>query len=267
MPPVPQFLEGAATGGRGKSQGIVALQNRPIAFFMNPQGQLCVIEHIMHKIITRSAPAIAAKTAAKTAAKVVVAAAALAALSGCAAPAFVSPVEVTRFVGPNDAGGGNAELAQGTISIVPAPGLNGDSLEYDFYRAAVQMELEQLGYRIVTQGAAQVAQLGFAERTGKAGEDGGPVSVGVGGSTGSFGSGLGVGIGLDLTPRPADQINTVLTVAIRLSEGGVNLWEGRAAMTATVNSDFAPSDARAGKLADALFADFPGDSGETVIVE
>ena len=226
----------------------------------------------MHKIITRSAPPIAAKTAAKTAAKVVVAAAALAALSGCAAPAFVSPVEVTRFVGPNDAGGGNAgggnaELAQGTISIVPAPGLNGDSLEYDFYRAAVQMELEQLGYRIVTQGAAQVAQLGFAERTGKASEDGGPVSVGVGGSTGSFGSGLGVGIGLDLTPRPADQINTVLTVAIRLSEGGVNLWEGRAAMTATVNSDFAPSDARAGKLADALFADFPGDSGETVIVE
>lgn len=212
----------------------------------------------MRKIITSSAPAVAAKTV--LAAPVL--AAILAALSGCAAPAYVSPVEVTRFVGASDAG-----LAQGTIMIVPAPGLNPDTLEYDFYRAAVQLELEQLGYRVVTQGAAQMAQLGFAERTGKAGEDGGPVSVGVGGSTGSFGSGLGVGIGLDLTPRPADQINTVLTVAIRLSEGGVNLWEGRAAMTATVNSDFAPSDARAGKLADALFADFPGDSGETVIVE
>lgn len=208
----------------------------------------------MRKIITRSAPAVAAKTA--------MAAAILTALSGCAAPAYVSPVEVTRFVGASDAG-----LAQGTIMIVPAPGLNPDTLEYDFYRAAVQLELEQLGYRVVTQGAAQMAQLGFAERTGKAGENGGPVSVGVGGSTGSFGSGLGVGIGLDLTPRPADQINTFLTVAISASEGGVNLWEGRAAMTATINSDFAPSDARAGKLADALFADFPGNSGETVIVE
>lgn len=212
----------------------------------------------MRKTITRSAPAVAARTA--LAAPVL--AAILAALSGCAAPAYVSPVEVTRFVGTSDAG-----LAQGTIMIVPAPGLNPDTLEYDFYRAAVQLELEQLGYRVVTQGAAQVAELGFAERTGKAGENGGPVSVGVGGSTGSFGSGLGVGIGLDLTPRPADQISTILTLAISASEGGVNLWEGRAAMTATVNSDFAPSDARAGKLADALFADFPGNSGETVIVE
>lgn len=204
----------------------------------------------MSKIITRSAPAAA------------LAAALLVAVSGCAAPAFVSPVEVTRFVGPND-----SALAQGSIAIVPAPGISADSLEYDFYRAAVQLELEQLGYRVVTQGSAQLAELDFAERTGKAGEDGGPVSVGVGGSTGSFGSGLGVGIGLDLTPRPADQIDTFLTVAIRGSEGGVNLWEGRAAMTATVNSDFAPSDARAGKLADALFADFPGNSGDTVIVE
>lgn len=212
----------------------------------------------MRKTITRSAPAVAARTA--LAAPVL--AAILAALSGCAAPAYVSPVEVTRFVGASDAG-----LAQGTIMIVPAPGLNPDTLEYDFYRAAVQLELEQLGYRVVTQGAAQVAELGFAERTGKAGENGGPVSVGVGGSTGSFGSGLGVGIGLDLTPRPADQISTILTLAISASEGGVNLWEGRAAMTASVNSDFAPSDARAGKLADALFADFPGNSGETVIVE
>lgn len=212
----------------------------------------------MRKTITCSAPAIAARTALAVPAL----AAILTALSGCAAPAYVSPVEVTRFVGASDAG-----LAQGTIMIVPAPGLNPDTLEYDFYRAAVQLELEQLGYRVVTQGAAQVAELGFAERTGKAGENGGPVSVGVGGSTGSFGSGLGVGIGLDLTPRPADQISTILTLAISASEGGVNLWEGRAAMTATVNSDFAPSDARAGKLADALFADFPGNSGETVIVE
>jgi len=186
----------------------------------------------------------------------------LAALSACAAPAYVSPVEVTRFVGQSD-----KFLAQGTIAIEPAPGIAADSLEYGFYSEAVRIALERLGYRVVAQNGSQIAILGFAESTGRAGSQRGPVNVGVGGSTGSYGSGLGVGIGLDLTPRPADEISTFMTIAIRASQGGTNLWEGRAAMTATVNSDFAPSDARAGKLADALFADFPGNSGETVIVQ
>ncbi len=190
------------------------------------------------------------------------AAAILATLSACAAPAYVSPVEVTRFVGQAD-----TYLAQGTIEIAPAPGINGDGLEYGFYAEAVRIELEELGYRVVAQNGDQVAALDFDQNVGAPAERGGPVSVGVGGSTGSFGSGLGVGIGLNLTPRPSEQINTVISVAIKAADGGTNLWEGRAAMSATANSDFAPSDAAAGRLADALFADFPGNSGETVIVE
>ncbi len=190
------------------------------------------------------------------------AAAFLALLGACAAPAYVSPVEVTRFVAQGD-----AFLGQGTIGIEPAPGIAADSLEFDFYREAVRQELEALGYRVVAQNGGQTAILGYAENVGRPGADRGPVNVGVGGSTGSYGSGVGVGIGLDLTPRPADEIATFITLAIRDSAGGTNLWEGRAAMTATVNSDFAPSDVRARRLADALFADFPGSSGETVIVE
>lgn len=54
--------------------------------------------------------------------------AAAALLGGCATPAYVSPVEVTRFTGdaPNF-------LGQGTIQIVPAPGLDANSIEFGLY--------------------------------------------------------------------------------------------------------------------------------------
>jgi hypothetical protein len=53
---------------------------------------------------------------------------------------------------------------------------------------------------------------------------------------------------------------------IKPAAGGTALWEGRARFTATVNSDFASTEAAAAKLADALFGGFPGQSGETIEV-
>ena len=46
-------------------------------------------------------------------------------LGGCATPAWVSPVEVTRFTGEAP-----TYLGQGTIQIVAAPGLDAQSIEY-----------------------------------------------------------------------------------------------------------------------------------------
>lgn len=187
-------------------------------------------------------------------------------LSGCATPAYVSPVEVTRFVGETP-----AYLAQGTIHIEPAPGLNAESLEYGVYAGAVRAELEELGYRVVAQNGAQVAQLGIEQYVGEPERRGGGVGVGAGGSTGSYGTGVGVGVGVDLTSlingRPAERIERQVSVAIRSASGGANLWEGRASMTATANSDYADSLAAAQRMADALFLDFPGQSGETIAVE
>ncbi|RPF71808.1 DUF4136 domain-containing protein [Aurantiacibacter spongiae] len=182
--------------------------------------------------------------------------------AGCAAPAYVSPVEVTRFVGPSP-----AYLGQGTIELVAGPGEAADSLEYSVYRDAVRRELEMLGYRVVAQNAQQVASVQFEDYVGDEIRRRGPVNVGVGGSTGSYGSGVGVGVGLDLTPRPAERILREISVAIRPAGGGTNLWEGRASMTATVNSDMADDRAAAARIADALFAGFPGNSGETIEVE
>ncbi|MFB0612393.1 hypothetical protein [Aurantiacibacter poecillastricola] len=183
-------------------------------------------------------------------------------LSGCATPAYVSPVEVTRFVGAQP-----AYLAQGTIQIVPEPGLAGESLEYGVYRDAVARELQELGYRVVMVNGSQIAQLSIGQFVTGENDRRGPVDVGVGGSTGTYGSGLGVGIGFNLGGTPAERIAREMSVSIRAAGGTQNLWEGRAAMTATANSEYAQDSDAALRLADALFQNFPGQSGETIEVE
>ncbi len=191
--------------------------------------------------------------------------AACALATGCATPAYVSPVEVTRFTG--DA---SAFLAQGTIAIIPAPGLDGNSLEFGVYADAVRRELEALGYRVVADNGGQVAMVSIDGLVAEGEPRRGPVDVGVGGSTGSYGSGVGVGVGINLNSLsgpPAERIERQIFVAIRPAAGGANLWEGRASMIATSNSDYATESAAAGRMVAALFDGFPGISGETIEVE
>jgi hypothetical protein len=190
--------------------------------------------------------------------------AALALLAGCATPAYVSPVEVTRFVDDR-----SATLGRGPIAVVSAPGTDASSFESAAFQAAVSEELAQLGYIVTGDMAQQVAEVSVQRFVQQAGRRS-PVGVGVGGSTGSYGSGVGAGVGIDLSSlingRPPDSIDTELRVVIKPS-GGVNaLWEGRARFSATSNSNYADQRAAAGKLADALFRGFPGRSGETIEV-
>lgn len=186
-----------------------------------------------------------------------------AALGACATPAYVSPVEVTRFTG-----GEPQLLGTGTISVRAATGEDPASWDYAAYQTAVIEELGQAGYTVTGGGASQVAEIAVEQYVTRA--DGGrsPINVGVGGSTGSYGSGVGVGVGINLGGnRPVDRIDTQLRVVIRPSGGTDALWEGRARFTATANSDYADRRAAAAKLADALFSGFPGRSGETIEVE
>ncbi|KLE34813.1 DUF4136 domain-containing protein [Aurantiacibacter luteus] len=194
-------------------------------------------------------------------------AAAIALLGGCATPAYVSPVEVTRFVSQAP-----TMLGQGTIRVTGAPGMDTASVEYGIYADAVRAELAQLGYRVTTQEADQVAQISLEQMVAAAeGRRGSGVGVGGGASTGTYGSGVGVGVGVDLTRlingRPAERIERQLAVSIRSATGVQNLWEGRASMTASANSDYGSSPAAAARMADALFTGFPGESGETISVE
>ena len=126
---------------------------------------------------------------------------ACAALAGCVTP--VGPVQVTRFHAADV-----SPLGKGAIAVEPAPGSDGNSLEWQTYRAAVLRQLVLLGYSEASPGTgAQVAYLKLSRRT-LLPQGSSPVSVGMGGSTGTYGSGVGLGIGLNLSPKPAAEIAT-----------------------------------------------------------
>ena len=188
--------------------------------------------------------------------------AAAAALSGCVAP--VGPVEVTRFHAP-----GAVPLGQGAISIEPAPGQQG-GMEFRTYAGAVMRELQRVGYVDAASAAGpgrQVATLSIERRSYRPGRYGSPVSVGVGGTTGSYGSGVGVGVGLDLSGPPPERVETRMHVMIRERASANAIWEGRASFTVRAKSPLAQTPLGAAKMAEALFKDFPGRSGETILVK
>jgi len=187
----------------------------------------------------------------------------LVALSGCVAP--VGPVEVTRFHLPD-----TSRLGQGTIAVEPAEGIDGSSLEFRSYAGAVARELQRIGYTEMVAGSAsseQVAIVSLERRNFRFDRSGSPVSVGVGGSTGSYGSGVGVGIGLNLSGPPPEQVETRISVTIRDRASGQSLWEGRASFTVKASSPLAGTQLGAAKMVEALFKDFPGQSGETILVK
>ncbi len=185
-------------------------------------------------------------------------------VSGCTA--MTPPVDVTRFH--------NAQVAPivpGSIRIQANVTDEGDSrsIEYTTYSAALLHELQRIGFteaRDRPEGSEYVARYTIERAILTAGGSRSPVSVGVGGSTGSYGSGLGVGIGINLGGRPKDKIVTELAVRIARRSSGNVVWEGRASIEAKQGSPAAQPGLAAAKLAEALFRDFPGVSGTTIRV-
>ena len=188
------------------------------------------------------------------------AALALSATSACVAP--VGPVEVTRFHLP-----GTAVLGRGAISVEPAPGEDGAGLEFRSYAAAVARQLTLVGYsEQAAAGTPQVALVRIRRGTVQSGRQGGPVSVGIGGTTGSYGSGVGLGIGFNLGGGLKRMADLQLSVRIDDAATGQALWEGRALTAVPVKAPAAQPSLAAAKLAEALFKDFPGESGRTISV-
>lgn len=179
---------------------------------------------------------------------------------GCATS--LPPVEVTRFHNATPA-------TVGAIRIEPREPADSPSLEYRTFANAVAQALGRSGFSVSGGGAApqyraivsvsrEIIRADAPRRT--------PVSVGVGGSTGSYGSGLGVGIGINLSGPPKPQIVTTLFVQVRRLGDDATVWEGRAETVAKEGSPASQPGIAAGKLADALFKDYPGRSGETITV-
>jgi len=185
-------------------------------------------------------------------------------LSGCAAT--MPPIDVTRFH--------NAQVAPivpGSVVIQANIAEEGHSrsIEYATYSAAILHELQRLGFTEARENSANskyVARYTIERAVLSAGGSRSPVSVGVGGSTGSYGSGVGLGVGINLGGRPKDKIVTELSVRITKRDDSTAVWEGRASVEAKQGSPAAQPGLAAAKLAEALFRDFPGESGTTIRV-
>lgn len=186
------------------------------------------------------------------------------ALSLAACATAVPPVEVTRFHVGNPA-------RSGTILVEEMPDNPDAGLEFRTYAAAVDQELQRAGFTTATAASRSdyVALVGFRRtfRPTSYGDNGKPVSVGVGGAVGSGGySGVGLGIGINLSGKSKDVVVTELQVQIRRRGDSTAIWEGRALTQAREGTPAAQPGIVAQKLAAALIGGYPGESGRTISV-
>jgi Domain of unknown function (DUF4136) len=183
------------------------------------------------------------------------------AVSACAIP--TGPVEVTRFHRAAE----GVVYGSGSYVVKPAVSPSGQQgLMLSPYLTAVAREMQRVGYTEKFEGSDVTAEVGVDVRKVEAARRS-PVSVGVGGSTGSYGSGVGLGLGIDLgSLTQGDRIETQMSVRILRRSDGLVIWEGRAVQAAGAKSPAAQPGIAASKLAEALFKDFPGESGKTVTI-
>ena len=191
-----------------------------------------------------------------------------ASLTACATAPSLPPTEVLRYhLGE--------PLDRGTIAVQPLSGGAPASLEFKSYAAAVQGQLIKVGYNPPAPGAKPmlVATVAFTRTTQAGPPKQSPFSIGIGGGgfsggRGGGGVGLGGGVGIPIGGGGRDAILvTEMAVTIKRSIDQSPVWEGRAQTFADARKPDATSQIQAEKLARALFAGFPGESGRTIQVK
>jgi hypothetical protein len=176
-----------------------------------------------------------------------------------------TPVQVTRFhLGQ--------PIAPGDVSIEPKVPDANSALEFQTYEAAIAPHLTRLGFTVMPSlNKSELVLVAGVNRGTRdlAGQPRSPVTVGLGGSSyGGGGVGLGVGTSFGIGKKRSNTIvGTELQVQLKRRSDGTVIWEGRASTEArlgTPGSDPGPAVTR---LAQVLFADFPGESGRTITVK
>lgn len=173
------------------------------------------------------------------------------------------PTDVTRFHL-------NQQVAKGPIAIEPSNPAMAGSLSFSAPQAAVARQLTRLGWTVVPGNARteQVAMIDFTQGEGVAQARRSPFSIGIGGGTGGYSSGVGVGASVGIGGgRRGQAVASELRVGLKRRSEGTVFWEGRAQTQASAGNPAADPAGAAEKLADALFRDFPGESGRTIRVK
>jgi len=185
--------------------------------------------------------------------------AALATLAACTTPAQRG-TEVTRF-----------HVAQpfesAMVSIEPSDPAQVNSLEYRQYAALVSAEMSRHGFTTGETAETEfVIRVDVSRGTREEAARRSPFSIGIGG--GSFGRRSGIGLGTSFGvggSRGGEVTVTQLDVSIVRRADETALWEGRATRVTEPGTESPASIVQ--RLAQALFQDFPGESGSTITVE
>lgn len=202
----------------------------------------------------------------KTARALGLAIAATALLSGCQTTdqsmGIQQGVSVTRF----HLGG---PIARGEIRVEPSDPAMASSLEFRQLAQVVERELGRLGWTVAPANARseQVALVTINQGSREAMRPASGISFGVGaGSGGYYGGGAAAGASVDVPVGGGVRqiVMTELAVRIQRRSDATVAWEGRAQMEARADSEWGSPGAAVARLAQALFQDFPGESGRTI---
>ena len=189
--------------------------------------------------------------------------AAIALLASVAACTTAGPrgTEVTRFHL-------DEAIAPQAITIEPANAGDASSLEFRTYADIVAAQLARLNFPRTSDidEAEMVAVVDVTHGTAIEAARRSPVSIGIGG--GNYGGSGGVGVGVSTGvggSRGGEVTVTQLSVSLKRRSEGTIVWEGTAVRTDGPGA-VSPGET-VSRLADALFRDFPGESGRTITVE
>jgi hypothetical protein len=148
-------------------------------------------------------------------------------------------------------------VARAQIAIEPFDKADANRPEFPAYSAAVGRQLSRLGWQVVptTTGSEQIALIDLEQGSREAVAALSAARIGRGVSA-TVPAGASAGV-----------TATLLEVAIRRRSDGTVFWEGRAVGEARTGSSDAARTAAVERLAEALFRDFPGESGRTIRVK
>lgn len=161
----------------------------------------------------------------------------------------------------------NQPIARGEIAVQPIDLADANSLEFRTYADAVARELTRLGWTVVPAATRteQVALVNVEQGSRFAGPRSSPVRIGIGGATGDWDSSVGGGVSFGVGGKGGSEvIGTRLEVRIMRPSDTTVFWEGRAQTEARAGTPDADRRIAVERLAEALFLDFPGESGRTI---
>ena len=140
-------------------------------------------------------------------------------------------------------------LARAQIAVEPVDAADANTPEFRSFAAAVERQLVRHGYTLAPNRAQseQIARVDVRQ-----------------GSRAALTSGWPAGLARGDTR--ADIVATLLDVRIQRRSDGTVFWQGRAVTEAPADSPDAQRIVAVERLAEALFRDFPGESGRTIRV-